>query len=205
LCLARPDVFVPHLRALARTAHEHPNVRVMLPMLSDVTELEQAHRLVADQVGLPLELGAMIEVPSAALLADEFAAAASFLSIGTNDLTSYVLAADRNNPRLEYLYDELHPAVLRLVGAVVAAAGRAMRSASVCGELAGDPDALGLLVGLGVRRLSVSPPLVPAVKHAIARMHAKDAADVAQRAIRAATPAEVREIAGIEQRRLGGR
>jgi phosphoenolpyruvate-protein phosphotransferase len=204
LCLALPEMFVPHLRALARTAQEHPNVRVMLPMLADVGELAQARLLVAEHVGLPLDLGAMIEVPSAALLAGEFAASASFLSIGTNDLTSYVLAADRNNPRLDYLYDELHPAVLRLVGSVVAAAGRAGRSVSVCGELAGDPDALGLLVGLGVRRLSVSPPLIPAVKHAIARLHAKEAAETAERAVRAAGPAEVRQVAGIAQRRLGG-
>jgi phosphoenolpyruvate-protein phosphotransferase len=200
LCLARPDVFVPHLRALARTAQSYPNVRVMLPMLSDVAELAQTRRLVAEQVGIPLDLGAMIEVPSAALLADEFASAASFLSIGTNDLTSYLLAADRNNPRLAYLYDELHPSVLRVVAAVVAAADRAGRSASVCGEVAGDADALGLLVGLGVRRLSVSPPLVPRLKHAIGRLHAKDAAHTAERALRAAGPAELRELAGIGQR-----
>jgi phosphoenolpyruvate-protein phosphotransferase (PTS system enzyme I) len=200
LCLARPDVFVPHLRALARTAATHSNVRVMLPMLTEVAELAQTQLLLAEQVGVPLELGAMIEVPSAAVLADEFATAASFMSIGTNDLTSYVLAADRNNPQLDYLYDELHPAVLRIVAGVVAAADRAGRSASVCGELAGDPDALSLLVGVGVRRLSVSPPLVPTVKQAIARLDAKDAASLTERALCAPGSVELRDIAGIAQR-----
>jgi phosphoenolpyruvate-protein kinase (PTS system EI component) len=139
-------------------------VRVMVPMVTVLEELDLIRALVPDA---PFLLGAMIEVPAAAILAAELARACDFLSVGTNDLTQYVLAVDRTNERLSSLYDELNPAVVRLLGSVAAAATAAGTEAGVCGELAGRPLAAPLLLGLGYRHLSVVPPQVQNVKHAI--------------------------------------
>ncbi|HEU5060529.1 MAG TPA: phosphoenolpyruvate--protein phosphotransferase [Kofleriaceae bacterium] len=162
--LARPEVLDSQLRALA-AVRPASACRIMIPMVSDLGELRRVRaRLEQLANGARLELGVMIEVPSAAILADQLATEADFLSIGTNDLTQYALAMDRTHPALAAMCDGLHPAVLRLVRDTVAGAARHRTWVGVCGALAGDLDAVPILVGLGVSELSVSPRAVPDVK-----------------------------------------
>ena len=156
----------------------------MLPMIADAGELvrvgERLRALAAEAgVAEPPQLGVMIEVPSAAVLADQLARHAAFLSIGTNDLTQYVLAMDRLNPALAPRLDGLHPAVLRLVQQTTAGAARHGTWVGVCGALASDLEAVPVLIGLGVTELSVSPGAVPEVK---ARVRALDHATCAREA-----------------------
>jgi phosphoenolpyruvate-protein kinase (PTS system EI component) len=191
------------LRALVRVAADHP-VRVMFPMVATLEELraargavDRAANAVADsgaRVAERLEVGAMIEVPSAALVADRLAQEVDFFSLGTNDLSQYVLAADRGNERVASLADALHPAVLELIRRTAHAAAAAGIWAGVCGELAGDPLATPLLIGLGVRELSMSAPAIPHVKHAV-RATDLDAADaLAAQALSLSSATEVREL-----------
>ncbi|MEA2418880.1 MAG: multiphosphoryl transfer protein, partial [Thermoleophilaceae bacterium] len=195
LSLQRRDLFDTQLRALARAARQYPTVRVMVPMVGDVQDLRHVHDVVADLgVGDALRIGTMIEVPSAALLVREIAPLADFLSIGTNDLTSYVLAVDRTNSRVQDRYDELHPAVLRMIELVCAGGRATERPVSVCGEIAGDLAALPVLVGLGVRALSVAAPLVPRVKAALALISAADAADLAGEVMASGDASQARAV-----------
>jgi phosphotransferase system enzyme I (PtsI) len=188
MCLERPDVFRPQLRALVRAAALGP-VQVMFPMISGVEELRRAKAIFRDveaelaREGVrPVEairLGAMIEIPSAALVADSLAAEADFFSVGTNDLVQYLLAVDRGNQRVASLYDPCHPAVVRTLMAIFAAAQKAGIPAAVCGELGGDPVWAPLLIGLGVHELSMSPAALPEVRFVL----------------RHSTAAELRELA----------
>jgi phosphocarrier protein FPr len=167
-------------------------------MVADLSELRQARALV-DELRLELnapeiELGIMIEVPSAALMADAFAPEVDFFSIGTNDLTQYTLAMDRMHPTLAGKSDGLHPAVLRLIAMTVEAAHREAKWVGVCGELGADAQALPLLVGLGVDELSVSVPSIPTVKAQIRTLDRSEAQSLAQRALSCATAQEVREL-----------
>jgi len=196
--LATPGLLRTQLRAILRVQAPGER-RILLPMVADLSDLRAA-RAVLDEVRAELSapaipLGVMIETPASALLADQLAAEADFLSIGTNDLTQYVLAVDREHPDLAHRLDGLHPAVLRLVAQAAAAAEAAGRPASVCGGLASDPLAAPILVGLGVRGLSAAPAAVPAVK---ARLRAVtlDACRAAARAALALSSAEgVRALA----------
>lgn len=176
--LRRTDLLRDQLRAAFRVARHHP-LRVMFPMVSTVEEFRQA-RAILNQgggAGVPAigapgpELGIMVEVPSAALAADLLAAEVDFFSIGTNDLTQYVFAADRTNPELASLADSLHPVLLRLIEMVVRGAHNHRKWVGVCGEMASDPWALPLLIGLGLDELSVHPPILARVK---ARVRALD-------------------------------
>ena len=188
MCLERPDVFRPQLRALVRAAALGP-VQVMFPMISGVEELRRAKAVFRDveaelaREGVrPVEairLGAMIEIPSAVLVADSLAAEADFFSVGTNDLVQYLLAVDRGNQRVASLYDPCHPAVVRTLVAIFAAAQKAGIPAAVCGELGGDPLWAPLLIGLGVHELSMSPAALPEVRFVL----------------RHSTAAELRELA----------
>jgi phosphoenolpyruvate-protein phosphotransferase (PTS system enzyme I) len=193
LLLKERAVFDTQLRAMIRTAELHPNISLMLPMVSGPEELQQARRIVGGLGGSALRLGTMIEVPSAALLARQIAPHADFFSVGSNDLTGYVLAVDRTNPRLGDFYDELHPAVIRLLQAIATAAAELRTPLSLCGELAGDPLALPLLIGLGYRSVSVAPSLLPRVKAAIRSISAAEARELALRAASSVSPAEVRD------------
>jgi len=144
-------------------------LRILLPMVADVSELlrvKQRLRQLADAAQLPQvpQLGVMIEIPSAALLADQLASHADFLSIGTNDLTQYTLAMDRCNPELASALDPLHPALLRLMALCVEGASRHRRWVGVCGAMASDLEAVPVLLGLGITELSVSPGLIPEIK-----------------------------------------
>lgn len=171
LTLANRDLFAAQLRALARTAERYPSISVMVPMVSGLEELDDVRALLAEVApDASFRFGTMVEVPSVAMLAEDVAAEVDFLSVGTNDLTAYLLAADRGNTRLDYLYDEFHPAVLRVLHLIRSRAGGV--PVGVCGEMAGDPRSLPLLVGLGYHHLSVSGPLVPTVKERVRRLDA---------------------------------
>ncbi len=167
LCLAYPDVLRTQLRAIAQVALDHP-VRVMFPMVSTVDEWRAARAIWDEVRGVAqAEVGIMVEVPAAALQAASFAPEVDFFSIGTNDLTQYVFAAERGNAALAHLQDAAHPTIQRLIGEVCEAAHRCGRWVGVCGELAGDPRHVEMLLALGVDELSVNPAAVPLVKAAV--------------------------------------
>lgn len=176
LCLDRPDLFVPQVRALLRAAALGP-LRVLLPMVGSVDDFLRARlvfetergRLRREGIHAPpdLPLGVMVEVPSAALSADVLARHASFFSVGTNDLIQYTLAVDRVNPKVAHLYEPTHPAVLRLVTRVIREARAEGIEVAVCGEVAGDPLFSYLLLGLGVRVLSMTSRSIPEVKQVV--------------------------------------
>ncbi|WP_126661720.1 phosphoenolpyruvate--protein phosphotransferase [Haloterrigena salifodinae] len=197
------DLFETQLRALLRAAAaESGTLSVMFPMVATVPELEAALETVADVAAdleseeieheLP-ELGAMIETPSAAFIAEELAERVDFLSIGTNDLTQYVMAAARENERVADLRDPCEPAVLRAIERTVAAADAGDAWIGMCGEMAGDPDLASLLVGLGLDELSMSAVTIPEVKAAIADLETDAAEALANRATDAATRTTVYE------------
>jgi phosphoenolpyruvate-protein phosphotransferase len=198
LSLARPDLLETQLRAIL-AAVPGAQCRIMLPMISDVGEVD-AVRAVLDRAMLAIgrtervQLGVMVETPAAAMIADQLAARVDFLSIGTNDLTQYALAADRGNAAVASMVDALHPAVLRLIARTVEGAGRYGRWVGVCGSLGSDPRAAPLLVGLGITELSAVPAIVPEVKAAVRAITMSAARALAQRALAATSAAEVRAL-----------
>jgi len=203
LCISQPDMFKQQLRALLRAGVGH-DLRIMFPMIATLQELRQAKALLnearqevqANGYALPdkLQVGMMIEIPAAAIMADRFATDVDFFSIGTNDLTQYSLAADRTNPKVAHLNDHCHPAVLRLIEQTARAAHKAGIWVGVCGEMAGDHDALPLLVGLGIDELSMSPGLIPHAKSLIRRLTTEQAANLAQSALAQDSADDVRQI-----------
>lgn len=196
-CLTRPDLFIPQLRALYRAAAYGP-LSIMFPMISTLEEWEQA-RATAEQVrqqlsAPPVPLGIMIEVPSAAILAEQFAKEVDFFSLGTNDLTQYTLAMDRLHPQLARQADALHPAVLHMIAQTVQAASSAGKWVGVCGGLAGDLKGATILMGLGVSELSVSIPSIAAVKAHIRSLSFAEMQQTARKALQCRTAAEVRSL-----------
>jgi phosphocarrier protein FPr/phosphocarrier protein len=199
LSFARPDLLATQLAAIV-AAIPREQCRIMLPMVSEVDELRQVRRMLAavlEAAGVTdaIPLGAMIETPAAAVLADSIAAEADFLSVGTNDLTQYVLAADRGNTAVSARADPLHPAVLRLIRQAAEGAQKHKRWIGVCGGLASDPLAAAILIGLGVTELSAAPAAVPAIKAVIRRLRTDDCRQLAERACAAGSAHEVRAIA----------
>ncbi len=203
LSLQHPEQLRCQLRAALRTAAARP-VRVMFPMVAELDELRRARalldearaELVARGAPVParLDVGVMLEVPSAALLAEQLAPLADFFSVGTNDLTQYTLAAERGNAGVAALGDPLHPAVLRLIERAASAALAAGRTVAVCGEVAGDPAAVPLLLGLGVRELSMSAVRIAAAKQAVRRTDLSAARHLAEQALAADSAAAVRRL-----------
>jgi phosphotransferase system enzyme I (PtsI) len=205
LTLARPQVFKAQVRALYRAA-VYGDLRVLLPMVSNVEEV-RAFRAFANAVmeelhdeGLEyrrdLLLGVMIEVPSAALTADVLAREVDFFSVGTNDLIQYALAVDRNNEHVADLYQPCHPAILRMLHWVIAAARDGGIEVSLCGEMAADARYAPLLVGLGLRRLSLTPRSIPTLKTRLRELRVSDLEELAERCLAAPTAGEVEEILG---------
>ena len=206
--LRRPDLLADQVRAALRVAAKHP-LRLMFPMVSTLDEVRQAKAILAAAAkdvnaaganGPRMPVGIMVEVPAAAIGADLLAREVDFFSLGTNDLTQYLFAADRTNPELGPLADSLHPAVLRMIDQVVKAARRHRRWVGVCGEMASDLWAVPLLVGLGVDELSVHPPMVARIKATVRRLNAAECAKVAAAALKLEGGQAVRHL--LEQRHL---
>ena len=194
LGLARPEILRTQLRALVR-ASVHGRLRVMFPFVTAVEEVREARgvlREVAAALGYPPPpVGAMVEVPAAALAADLIAPEADFLTIGTNDLIQYCLAVDRTDDRVSDMYEPLHPSVLRLIRLVTRAAARRKIPVSLCGEMASDPALLGLLVGLGLREFSMTPAAIGMARQAIRDLNAAEARMLARHALALSTAAEI--------------
>lgn len=202
-CLAHEDIFRAQLRALLR-ASPHGTLRIMIPMIAVVDELRAARAILEAEaaalkasgfkLGKLPELGIMIEIPAAALDAERLAREADFFSIGTNDLVQYLMAADRMNPDVAYLNRPLHPAVLRLIGQVAAAAHRHGKRVAVCGEMAADPLALPVLAGLGIHELSMSPALIPAARARLSRLDSSRMAALATKALEVEGAEDVKRL-----------
>ena len=197
LCLQRLDLFKPQLRAIFRASQTAP-IKIMFPMIATLEEFQQARQIaeaVRSEIGAdPVDYGMMIEVPSAVMMANEFAQEVAFFSIGTNDLTQYVLAMDRGHPSLAKQADGLHPAVLRMVQQTVQAAQAHGKWVGVCGGVAGEPLGAIILTGLGVTELSVSIPSVAAIKAKLRSLSRSQAKDLATRALACRTAQEVRSL-----------
>ncbi|MFN0157435.1 MAG: phosphoenolpyruvate--protein phosphotransferase [Bacteroidota bacterium] len=201
ISLDRPDAFLAQLRALLR-ASTKKNVRIMFPMISSVQEVRRAKELLGQAKkeltakNLPFDpnihIGVMIEVPSAALLAEEIAREVDFLSIGTNDLIQYVLAVDRGNAAVASLYQEFNPAVVRLIKSVITAGHKHNKWVGMCGEMAGDPLATVLLVGMGLDEFSVVPTILPEIKKIIRSIKFKEAKRIADKALTFSTEDEIK-------------
>jgi phosphocarrier protein FPr len=207
-CLDRPHIFKPQLRAILRagvlTNGRPANVKIMFPMIGTVAEVRAARRVLVEveealrAEGQPfderMDVGIMVEVPSAVAVADQLAREVDFFSIGTNDLTQYVMAADRGNSQVAGLVNALQPAVLRLIKQT-AEAGRAGGIwTGMCGEMAGNPLATPLLIGFGLTELSMSAPSIPAVKEAVRALTLSEAQRIAHEALQLATAEEVSEL-----------
>jgi phosphocarrier protein FPr len=195
--LNRPELLRTQLRAILR-ASEHGLVHVMFPMVATLPELRATRRMLEEErerLGVPpVQVGIMIEIPAAALMARQFAREVDFFSIGANDLTQYTLAMDRGHPKLAPQVDGLNPAVLRLVAMTVEAAEAEGRWVGVCGGIASDQQAVPLLIGLGVSELSVSVPTIPSIKAQIRALDLAACRQLAERAIELETAADVRAL-----------
>ena len=200
--LDRPDVLRTQVRAILR-ASAAGCLSIMFPMIARLPELEAARAITEEErrrlAVPPIEIGIMVEVASTALMADHFAQQADFFSIGTNDLAQYTLAMDRGHPRLAPNVDGLSPAVLRLMERTVEAAHAHGRRVAVCGGIASDPHAAPILVGLGVHELSVSVPMIPAVKAVIRRLRLADCRRLADAALQSRDAADVRALVTSEE------
>jgi phosphoenolpyruvate-protein phosphotransferase len=213
ISLEMPDLFVPQLRAILRAA-AHGDARILLPMVTSVDEVRAVRSLIASILpdlqasGLPFRrdvpIGVMVEVPAAALLMDAIAEVSDFVSLGTNDLVQYILGVDRDNPRIGSLYDPYHPAVLRVIADVASKAAARGREVSICGEFASDPQTAPLLIGFGLRALSMAPASVATVKAAIRAASLSDATNLASSALTCTSAAEVRErLVALSRNRAG--
>ncbi|MBB3108986.1 phosphotransferase system enzyme I (PtsI) [Paenibacillus phyllosphaerae] len=199
-CLTREDLFRTQLRALLR-ASRYGNLKIMFPMIAVLSELREAKRLLEEErsklvaegveIAENIEVGMMIEVPAAAIAADLFAKEVDFFSIGTNDLIQYTMAADRMNDTVSYLYQPCHPVILRLVRMVIRAAEAEGKWVGMCGEMAGDPNAVPLLLGLGLHEFSMSAGSILATRELIGQLSQAEWAKIAEEAILMQTQEEV--------------
>ncbi len=203
LCLNRPDIFKPQLRAAFRAGVGH-NLKIMFPMVATLSCVRKAMVVVNEvkaelkKEGIPFaedaEIGIMVEIPSAAVVADQLAKEVDFFSIGTNDLSQYTMAADRTNPKVAELSNAFQPAVLRLIKMVIDAAHAEHKWVGMCGELAGEPLAAPILVGLGLDEFSMSPPFIPLVKQIIRNLDTREMTDLAEGSLQLETPEDVQNF-----------
>jgi phosphoenolpyruvate-protein phosphotransferase (PTS system enzyme I) len=203
VCLDRPEIFRAQVRAALRAA-AHVKIHLMIPLVTRLDEVDRTRAIVAEEAArlardgveaaTTLPVGVMVETPAAALLADRFAEACDFLSVGTNDLTQYTLVVDRGNARLADRFNPHDPSVLRLLRMVADAARAAGKPASVCGEMASEPLSAFLLLGLGYDTLSVAPPKLPIVKWTVRQVSAARARAAAEQALAARTADDVLDL-----------
>ena len=201
--LARPEILRPQLRALLR-ASVYGRLAIMFPMVATLEEFHQARAILEEErarlnsAGVPLaqnvELGMMLEIPAVAMMADIFAPEVDFFSIGSNDLIQYLFAADRGNPRVAYLYQELHPAVLRTVKRVIDAAHAEGKWVGMCGEMAGNPLAAPLLMGMGLDEFSMNSNRILQIRSLIKKMNTRQLQPLVHRALNAQSAPEVAEL-----------
>lgn len=202
MCLERPEFFKVQLRALWRASQGH-DLRIMFPMIATLEEvrkakalLMEAHREVVQarhKVAEKIQVGIMVETPSAAIMADRFVREVNFFSIGTNDLTQYTLAADRDNPKVAHLGDPCHPAVLRQIKMVIDSGHAAGIWVGVCGEMASDPDAIPVLLGLGLDEFSMAPSAIPHAKYILRQWSTSQARQLAEQVLDLDSAASVRQ------------
>jgi phosphotransferase system enzyme I (PtsI) len=191
------------LRAILRAAYQH-NIKVMFPMVADVSEVRRVKELMAEirneleKSGIPyaeeIEVGIMVETPAAALAADILADEVDFFSIGSNDLIQYTMACDRTNEALSYLYQPLHPVILRLIKWIIEAAHIKGKWVGICGEMGGEPKCIPILVGLGIDELSMQPAAIPTAKRIIGAITLPEARGLAEKALSFSTPEEVSNL-----------
>lgn len=203
LCMKHRDMFTTQLRALLR-ASAYGKIKIMFPLVSGIQELRQVKTLIKeikadfDRDGIEynkdLEIGIMIEVPAAAMIADLLATESDFFAIGTNDLIQYSLAIDRSNENVSYLYEPLHPALLRLIKFTIDAGKAAGIPVSMCGEMAGDPLYAIMLLGLGLEVFSMNPSSIPIIKNVIRSLKYKDCKRIAEAALKKKTAQEIEEF-----------
>ena len=216
ITLDQPEIFLVQVRAMLRANAATGNLSILLPMITSLEEVDEARRLI-DRAGREVEemigyaipkprLGIMLEVPSMVFMLPNLASRVDFISVGTNDLTQYVLAVDRNNTRVASIYDSLHPGMLRVLSMIVQETERHGIDLRLCGEMAGDPMCVTILIGLGFRHLSMNGRSVPRVKYLLRHIELQDAQTLAQRSLDAQMATEVRHqvAAFMERRGLGG-
>jgi len=212
-CLENEDIFKTQLRAILRSS-AHGHVKIMYPMISGMCELRRANVILesvkeeltmrGEAFDLAIEVGAMVEVPSAAVIIDLLAAETDFLSIGTNDLIQYLMAVDRLNDQVAHLYDPAHPAVLRTLKAIIDGGKAANTPVSVCGEIAGDPIYAGILLGMGADSLSLTSSLLPEVKYFIRHIKKSEAEELVAEIMKTADSAEIiQKLEAFRQKALG--
>ena len=216
ITLDQPEIFLIQVRAMLRANAATGNLGILLPMVTSLEEIDEARRLidragreVQEQLGYELprtRIGVMIEVPSMIFMLPALAGRVEFISVGTNDLTQYLLAVDRNNTRVAGLYDSLHPAMLRVLKQIITSAEAIGLDVSLCGEMAGDPMGALLLTGMGYRNLSMNGRSVARVKYLLRRIDLMDAEELASRVLQAHFTTDVRHMtaAFMERRGLGG-
>lgn len=202
-CLKKPEIFTTQLRAILRAA-AHGTVRLLLPMISGCEEISESIRLIDSaaeslekeglQYNRDIQIGIMIEVPSAAILADAMAEMVDFFSIGTNDLVQYTLAIDRGNPHVAHLYNAMHPAVIRLIRHIVDCAKAKNKPTYICGEMAADPINLPVILGLGIEELSMAPQSIPEIKNMIRRISVADTGRLMVDVLKKNTVSEIHEL-----------
>jgi phosphotransferase system enzyme I (PtsI) len=202
-CLDMPEIFRTQIRAILR-ANEHGNIRILLPFISTYNEILKAKQIISEEqeklnkegykVSDQIQIGLMIETPAAVILADTFAEEVDFFSIGTNDLTQYILAVDRNNPKIAEMYSTFNPAVLRAIKDVILVGKEHGIDVEMCGEMAGNPLAIPLLVGFGLRIFSVGHTHIPTVKKIVSNIEVKEVEQLANEILKLKTAFEVEKV-----------
>ncbi|NLZ54826.1 MAG: phosphoenolpyruvate--protein phosphotransferase, partial [Thermoanaerobacteraceae bacterium] len=211
MCLDRPQILKTQLRAILR-ASVYGNAKIMYPMVSGLNEIKRANTILNEAKeelkaeGIPfddnIEVGIMVEIPSAAVTADILAREVDFFSIGTNDLIQYTLAVDRMNEHISHLYEPLHPAVLRLIKNVIDASHKAGKWTGMCGEMAGDTCATAILLGMGLDEFSMSAFSIPQVKNIIRSLTYEEAKQIAQKALSMNNPEDIRNMVKQEMEKI---